>query len=96
LIDAAVLDDTSGSPRLQLHLPQERPIGVISLGEHRVATPAANLMNHPLDNNSVFGGVTVVVGSLASFHRHNKDWNLALIPLVRTLPEKEPSSHVRD
>jgi hypothetical protein len=34
-------------------------------------------MNHPLDHNSVFGGV-VVAGSLASRHLHNKDWNLAL------------------
>jgi hypothetical protein len=77
LIGAAVLDDALESLRLQLHLHQEHPIGVIGLGEGRVATPAANLMNHPLDHNSVFGGV-IVAGSLASHHLHNKDWNLAL------------------
>jgi hypothetical protein len=83
--------DTSESPRLQLHLHQERPIGVIGLSEGRVATPAANLTNHHLDHNSIFGGV-VVAGSLATRHLHNKDWNLALIPLVRTSLEKQPSS----
>jgi hypothetical protein len=77
LIGAAVLDDALESLRLQLHLHQEHPIGVIGLGEGRVATPTANLMNHPLDHNSVFGGV-IVAGSLASHHLHNKDWNLAL------------------
>jgi hypothetical protein len=34
-------------------------------------------MNHPLDHNSVFGGV-IIVGALASRHLHDKDWNLAL------------------
>jgi hypothetical protein len=29
-------------------------------------------MNHPLNHNSVFGGV-IVAGSLASRHLHNKD-----------------------
>jgi hypothetical protein len=72
LIGVTVLDDALESPRLQLHLHQERPIGVIGLGEGRVATPAVNLTNHPLDHNSVFGGV-IVTGSLASRHRHNKD-----------------------
>jgi hypothetical protein len=60
-----------------IHLHQERPIEVIGLGEGRVATPAANLTNHPLDHNFIFRGV-IVAGSLASHHRHNKDWNLAL------------------
>jgi hypothetical protein len=87
LIGAAVLDDALESPRLQLHLHQECPTRVISLGEGRVATPASNLRNHPLDHNSICGGV-IIVGSLASRHLHNKDWKLALIPLVRTLPEK--------
>jgi hypothetical protein len=72
LIGVAVLDDALESPQLQLHLHQECLIRVIGLDEGRVATPAANLMNHPLDHNSVFGGV-IVVGSLASHYLHNKD-----------------------
>jgi hypothetical protein len=72
LIGAAILDDASGSPWLQLHLHQEHPIRVIGLGEGRVATPSANLTNHPLDHNSIFGGV-IVAESLASRHLHNKD-----------------------
>jgi hypothetical protein len=87
LIGVAVLDEAPEGPRLQLHLHQERSIRVIGLDEGKVATPAANLMNQPLDHNSVFGGV-VVAGSLVSRHLHNKDWNLVLIPLVKTSPEK--------
>jgi hypothetical protein len=75
LISAAIPDDAPESPRLQIHLHQEHPIRVIGLGEGMVATLVVNLTNHPLDHNSVFGGV-IVVGSLASRHRHNKDWNL--------------------
>jgi hypothetical protein len=48
-----------------------------NLCEGRVAIPATNLMNHPLDHNSIFGGV-VVARSVASRHRHSKDWNLTL------------------
>jgi hypothetical protein len=95
LIGPAVLDDASESPCLQLYHHQECSIGVIGLDEGRVATPAANLMNHPLDHNSVFGGV-VVASAIASRHLHNKDWNLALIPLVRIFPEKQHSSCGRD
>jgi hypothetical protein len=76
LIGVAVLDDALESPRIQLHLHQECPIGVIGLGEGWLATPVANLMNHPLDYNSVFAAV--VIGSLASHHLLNKDWNLPL------------------
>jgi hypothetical protein len=68
---------------------------LIGLGEGKVATPAANLMNHPLDHNSVFGGV-IIVGSLGSHHLHNMDWNLALILLVRTSSKKQISSCGRD
>jgi hypothetical protein len=93
LIGGAILDDDLESPRLQLHLHQERPIGVIYLGEGRVATPTANLMNHPLDHNSIFGGV-IVTRSLSSRHLHNKNWNIALIPLVRISPKKQPSGQI--
>jgi hypothetical protein len=72
LIGAIVLDDAPESSHLQLHLHQGCPIGVIGLGEARVATPTINLMNYPLDYNSVFGGV-VIARSLASCHFHNKD-----------------------
>jgi hypothetical protein len=72
LIGTTILDDALESLRLHLHLHQECPIGVISLGDGRVATPAANLMNHPMDHNSVFGGV-IVADALASCHLHNKD-----------------------
>jgi hypothetical protein len=41
LIGATVLNDALESPRLQLHLHQERPIGVTGLGEGRVASPTA-------------------------------------------------------
>jgi hypothetical protein len=71
LISTAILNDSPESPRLQLHLHQECPIRVICLGVGRVATPTANLTNHALGHNSIFGGV-VVTGSLASRHRPNK------------------------
>jgi hypothetical protein len=74
LISPAVLDDTPEGPRIHLH--QERPILIIDLGEGRVVTFIANLMNHSLDHNTVFRGV--IVGSLASRHLHNKYCNLAL------------------
>jgi hypothetical protein len=70
LIGAAVLDDAPESPLLQLHL--HRSIGVIGLGEGRIATPTANLTNDPLDHIFIFGGV-IVTGSLASRHPCNKD-----------------------
>jgi hypothetical protein len=73
LIGAAVLDDAPESSYLQLHLYQECPIRVISVGEGRVASSpssrAAYLTNHPLDHDSVFGGVV----GLLPYHLHNKE-----------------------
>jgi hypothetical protein len=57
LIGVTVLDDAPESMHLQLYLHQERPIRVIGLCEDRVATPAAYLMNRPLDHYSIFEGV---------------------------------------
>jgi hypothetical protein len=69
LIGAAILDYTPENMCLQLHLHQERPIAIIGLGEGRVASPAAYLTNHPLDYDSIFGGVI----GLLPHHIHNKD-----------------------
>jgi hypothetical protein len=75
LIGATILDDALESPRLQLHLNQRCLIRVIGLGVGMVATPTAYLTNHPLDHDSIFGGVVV---DLLPRHLHNKDRNLAL------------------
>jgi hypothetical protein len=75
LIGATIQDDALESPHLQLHLNQKRPIRVIGLGAGMVATPTAYLTNHPLDNDTIFGGVVV---DLLPFHLHNRDRNLAL------------------
>jgi hypothetical protein len=75
LISTTILNDALESPRLQLHLNHERPIRVIGLGVGRVATPTAYLTNHPLDHDSIFGGVVV---DLLSRHLHNRDRNLGL------------------
>jgi hypothetical protein len=78
LIGATILDDTLESSQLQLHLlhlNQKCPIGVIGLGVGMVATPTPYLTNHPLDHDTIFGGVVV---DLLPCHLHNKDRNLAL------------------
>jgi hypothetical protein len=75
LIGAAILDDALENSCFQLHINHERPIRVIGLGVGRVATLTAHLTNHPLDHDSIFGGVVV---DLLRLHDHNKDRNLAL------------------
>jgi hypothetical protein len=71
---AAILDDALESSRLQPYLPQKHPIRVIDLGEGKVASPTGYLTNHPLNRDSVFGGV---VGLLPR-HLHKKDLNRTL------------------
>jgi hypothetical protein len=51
---------TPPNPRLQLHIHQERPIRVISLGESRVTSLIAYLTNQPMDHDSVFRGVSLL------------------------------------
>jgi hypothetical protein len=75
LIGATILDDALESPHLRLHINQKRSIRVIGLGVGMVATPTAYLTNHPLDHDTIFGGVVV---DLLPCHLHNKDKNLAL------------------
>jgi hypothetical protein len=69
LISDVILVDTLEHPRLQLYLHRERSIRVIGLGEDMVATPAAYLMNYPMDHDSIFRGVI----NLFLRHLLNKD-----------------------
>ena len=62
----------------------ECPIGVISLGEDRVTTPAAYLMNHPLEHDASLQIRGAIGWLLGITHRVLVSTKPALMPLVGT------------